>query len=646
MCENECSRHERLPMNKTANKQTEPDIAAAEKMLEALDRSLAEIETNEILSGRTAEELVEMGFIGEGELRVRRIRQGSRDPVRGFIFLRDVDYMLHPAVQSLADIDLARIDSLDEISPDSPVAQVKLPEQTAQKSVEELYIASYIGTCGFTITRDGNSVLFTPQVQGRLVIAGDLLYLVPSDRDGSFTVRLSDDRMKVFLDVYPPAKSGRTVEPGAVKKELNRLKIKRGILGDAIEKALDLAVGDAGAQMGVLVAQGVEATDGQDAPVEWFFDTEPVVEGFRVLPDGRVDYRAQANIQIVHQGDLLARLGSPVPGINGYDVLGNILEARPGSGAVLCAGNNVVCSQSGEFRAECDGQVTLNDTVLNVFEHYLVDGDVDFGCGNIDFTGNVTIRGGVLPGFEVKADGDILIMKSVEGATLKAGRDIRVQGGVIGAAQALITCGRDMYALHVNNAQIEAQRDVHVANSIVQSRVYCGATLMLKGKKSTIVGGHACALDGIHAVYIGSEYGSRTVVEAGNDFVVQKKKAELDAAIAFCIENIGKIDRSFLSVKAVLAKGVVLSEDKRERIKAVQAKRAELVKYRAVMESKRGALASRIACNWAATICAEHTLYPDVLVKIATAQKLIREPLHRVRLSYDATKECFREGSL
>jgi len=62
---------------------------------------------------------------------------------------------------------------------------------------------------------------------------------------------------------------------------------------------------------------------------------------------------------------------------------------------------------------------------------------VDFVTGNIFFNGNVVVCGTVLDGFEIKADGDIIVSKIVESATLTAGRDVIVKGGVLGRGKGL-----------------------------------------------------------------------------------------------------------------------------------------------------------------------------------------------------------------
>ena len=62
----------------------------------------------------------------------------------------------------------------------------------------------------------------------------------------------------------------------------------------------------------------------------------------------------------------------------------------------------------------------------------MIKGNVDYDYGNIDFNGSVHITGSVLPGFTVKAKGDIVVDKNVEDAYLEAGGDINVKMGISG----------------------------------------------------------------------------------------------------------------------------------------------------------------------------------------------------------------------
>ena len=294
--------------------------------------------------------------------------------------------------------------------------------------------------------------------------------------------QISDDSMAVYVDLIQATGNGAKLTEEMILNELQLSGVKAGIKMEAIRDSLE-RIKTSKSEKNILVAQGMPAKDGRDAPVQFLFDPEPVVEEFRVLPDGRVDYRKQANIRMTKKGEILAVVGKAEPGIDGYNVLGKMIKAINGESNVLCAGQNVVVTDDGKFKAVCDGQISLNGKVLSVFLHYMVEGDVDYGCGNISFNGNVTIKGSVLPGFEVKAEGDIVVMKNVDRATLKAGRDIKINSGIIGSKDTVVTCGRNLSAQYLQNAIVEAQGDVTIGNSVMRSVIFSAGNVVVNGIK-------------------------------------------------------------------------------------------------------------------------------------------------------------------
>jgi uncharacterized protein (DUF342 family) len=67
-----------------------------------------------------------------------------------------------------------------------------------------------------------------------------------------------------------------------ILNELQLSGVKAGIKIEVIRDALKrLNTGDS--EKNILVAEGRSARDGKDAPIQFLFDPEPVVEEFRVL---------------------------------------------------------------------------------------------------------------------------------------------------------------------------------------------------------------------------------------------------------------------------------------------------------------------------------------------------------------------------
>src|SRR5690606_15317621 len=120
---------------------------------------------------------------------------------------------------------------------------------------------------------------------------------------------------------------------------------------------------------------------------------------------------------------------------------------------------------------------------------YVVPGDVDFSTGNIDFIGSVKVMGSVRNGFSVKAAGNVEIMGRLEGGFINTGGNIVVKEGIVGQGKGNIKAGGSVYARFLENAQVEARKDVLVGDSIMHSTVRAGGKIVVNGKKGKIVGG-------------------------------------------------------------------------------------------------------------------------------------------------------------
>src|SRR5690606_32795771 len=111
--------------------------------------------------------------------------------------------------------------------------------------------------------------------------------------------------------------------------------------------------------------------------------------------DGKVDFKEVTNLNNIKKGQLIAERVPAGTGTDGRAVTGDPIPAKKGKEARLKAGKNVVVDQEQmKIYAAIDGLVTITERdKINVFPVYEVNGDVDYAIGNIDFVGNVVIRG-------------------------------------------------------------------------------------------------------------------------------------------------------------------------------------------------------------------------------------------------------------
>src|SRR5208337_5226117 len=95
----------------------------------------------------------------------------------------------------------------------------------------------------------------------------------------------------------------------------------------------------------------------------------------------------------------------------------------------------------GRVIASCDGRFQVTADSFWVDEVLDILGDVDLRVGNIDFPGDVVIRGEIRDGFAVKAGKSILCTGVIGAARIECGGNLVSQRGIVGREKAVIKAG-------------------------------------------------------------------------------------------------------------------------------------------------------------------------------------------------------------
>lgn len=324
-------------------------------------------------------------------------------------------------------------------------------------------------------------------------------------------VCVSQDEMAAWVVLLPPI--GQAAEmPGAdvIRMELERARVTYGI---DEEKLQAVAQGDQWFK-GLLIAQGTPPVEGKDGSVEDYFSREPV----RYLEEdksGKVDFRAQKSIQNVFKGAVICEILPPEPGTDGRAVTGRILYAKPVKPAAVPRGSNTAISEDGrQLVAALDGHVVFSSGAFLVKPQLEIESDVDYKTGNIDFFGDVRIRGTVKENFSVRATGAVRIEGAVEAATVEAGGEIVIVNGILGDNKAIIKSRKSVHAKYMEYCVVYAGDSVY-ADCILASQVFCDNMVSAKTGRGVIIGGCLTAGRMVEAVTIGSMSHRRTDIFLG-----------------------------------------------------------------------------------------------------------------------------------
>ena len=273
-------------------------------------------------------------------------------------------------------------------------------------------------------------------------------------------------------------------------------------------------------------ARGVEPVDGADGCVKCHFETDPVEKIWAANDAQQIDFRRRNEINNVKEGDLLAEVVTPTPPKSGVNVMGEVLEGRPGRPARLVAGRNVRLSDDKQrVFAGIDGCVTKIGRKIAVHNVKTIQGDIDFHTGNIDFNGDVVVAGDVKETFSIKAAGNICVAGGVDRAELRAGGNICVEGGLYGKDGIVVEADGNISLGFAENANIRAGGSIYVRSSLINCQVEAGSKILLKAVGKSLIGGRIKALYGVDANSLGNpRIPTKTIVEFGKSCAEEEQR--------------------------------------------------------------------------------------------------------------------------
>jgi hypothetical protein len=211
---------------------------------------------------------------------------------------------------------------------------------------------------------------------------------------------------------------------------------------------------------------------------------------------------------------------------SGIDVFGETLLVGDVDDVPLEGGNGVELSEDGlKLTAAITGQPSMDiKGVISVLESFTVNGDVDFKTGNINFNGNVIVKGTVKEGFLVECEE--LTANEINGGVVKIRGDLKVSNGIVNAD---IQTQGSVQAKFLNKVKLYGYGDVMITREIMESHIAVSGALQNETGRIT-----ACTISarkGISAKQIGTEKSEYSTIKAGADDHIQWVAQGYDAKI-------------------------------------------------------------------------------------------------------------------
>lgn len=346
------------------------------------------------------------------------------------------------------------------------------------------------------------------------------------DLDANAVIYISKGAMGAWITLFPPYGAGKPL----TKEDLAEILEAESIVFGVDEERLERLAEEPVYFDPVLIARGLREIPGKDGWVKEYYARE-LESGFAMDEAGNMDYRSAVNMQVVHAGDVICEAFPPTEGIPGKKVTGTELPAASGKEVKLPRGTNThLNEEQNQLLASKDGSLQYIRECFCVQPLFQVNGDVDYGVGNIDFPGDVRIYGDVRNGFVVKAKGDIVIDGLVEGAILEAGGNISIRKGVLGDDRAVISAQKSVSAQYLENCVVYAGDRVETS-SIITSDVNSDNAIVVRSGRGTIIGGKLVATNLISATVIGCRAERVTELIIGEVPMLKQEREELLAEL-------------------------------------------------------------------------------------------------------------------
>lgn len=440
----------------------------------------------------------------------------------------------------------------------------------------------------------------------------------------SVKVWITEDRMYAYGRFYPASNGGQSLTYNEIINDM----VKAGVKYGAIEENINSFINNKTYFTDILLAKAMPCQFGRNAKITYFFNTD-LTKKPRMNDDGTVDFHQLDTISRVSRDELIATLEPSVQGRPGINVCGSAILPPKVKTLTLRHGNKIRLSEDKlKMYSEVDGHVTLVDGKVFVSDCYEIAGDVDASTGDINYDGNVIVKGSVRTGYRIIAHGDIEVEGVVEGAFLQAGGQIILKRGVQGMNKGTLKAQGNIVAKFIENATVETDGYL-TTEAILHSKVSAKGDITVGGRKGFITGGEIRSGTMISVKTAGSTMGTNTLLEVGVDPQIIENYHKVEKEIPTMQQDLERLNQNLLLYLKKIKSGEKLSADKLLLVKSMSVNKEELEKKIQEAHEQLEKLQQYMDEHESGAIHVSDTIYPGCKIVIAGVVYFVRkETIH------------------
>ncbi len=408
-----------------------------------------------------------------------------------------------------------------------------------------------------------------------------------------------------FLTVTAPQNGGLDITVSKIKAAMKEKDITYGVFEDA----LDIIVESKRYNENICIARWTPPVDGVDGEITYHFDKSTVIAPVED-EHGTVDYKNLGLVKNTLTGTVIADISMPTEGTPGKDICGKVINQHIGTPARVSLGKGTMLTADGrQIIASVDGNLCFVGGSFCVEQELMLKGDVDVASGNIDFIGNVIIKGNVSEGYSVTSKKSITINGTVTGAIIKAEGDVSIK---LGSINSEIECKGNVKMGFCENSKVKCDNLVE-AQSFVGGEVF--ARSILASGKGVMMGGKYTALENMEASSFGSEGYAKTIITLGNNAILTEEKEELEKKNAVLDDKFDQLGKILVTLSELAKAGKLTPEREQMKVEAMKSR------FQIQGEMKRNLLRiseidRTLELKQNLSIACRREFYPGVLIRI------------------------------
>ncbi|MCL1881319.1 MAG: FapA family protein [Oscillospiraceae bacterium] len=449
-------------------------------------------------------------------------------------------------------------------------------------------------------------------------------------------VEISDDKMSAYL-IFEESETGEDViSLETVQKEIDisEINLETGqveIEMPAIENALkNPAYGDR-----IIIARGIRPINGVDGIIEYRFETGGALTPKKNDKD-EMDYKDLGLVKNIFTGTVIADITPETEGEDGIDVCGNAIKALPGKPPKYMVGQGTELDEEGLLiTTTTDGNLAWHKDHFTVEEVMTIGEDVGPATGNVDFIGDVIIKGNVFEGFAVKSKKNILINGTVNNATIEADGNIEVK---MGCVHSTLSAKGEIKIGFGEGCTLESGGDM-ISSNFISCDIVCKGSITAITGKGVAIGGKITAYKGMVFNSLGSAGYTKTNVTLGEAAILAKEKKELEIEEAGLNEKINQHVELANTLQAAKKMAGSLPKEREEMLSAAVRGRFQALNELKKIKKRIVIIDESFTDNTSLYVEVRKTVFPGVSVRIGEQRKKVESEWDRCRIAIDNTGE-------